>query len=103
MMLNAAETASRIERFVRETFEIPETDERFNRTCDLFDEGFVDSFGLIQLITFLEEEFGILIDEEHLFDERFVSIEGESRLVVELVEAKRHNPSAAGAVFEPGE
>ena len=102
-MFNEAETAALIERFVRETFEIPKTEERFSRTCDLFDEGFVDSFGLIQLITFLEEEFGILIDEEHLFDERFVSIEGESRLVMELVEAQKMDTSAAGPISGSGE
>jgi len=84
-MLEKETIAEKIEQFIRNTFGIPEDTDGFGRTCDLFESGFVDSMGLIKLISFLESAFGILIDEDHLFDERFLTIDGESRLVFELM------------------
>ncbi len=78
--------AERIEDFIVKNFHIDSGHERFGRTCNLFDEGFVDSMGLIRLITFLEGEFHIKIEEDHFFDERLLSIDGESLLIVELME-----------------
>ena len=78
--------AERIEDFIVKKFHIDREHEGFSKTCNLFDEGFVDSMGLIRLITFLEGEFHVRIEEEHFFDERLLSIEGESRLILELME-----------------
>jgi acyl carrier protein len=74
--------AARIEEFIKKTFGISETTNGFDRRCDLFEQGFVDSMGLIKLISFLEREFNVHIEEEHLFDERFVSIYGQADIVV---------------------
>ena len=76
--------AATIEGFIRTAFGIETGAAGFSRTCDLFEEGFVDSIGLIKLIAFLEDTFGVVIEEEHLFDERFLSIDGQSALVAEL-------------------
>jgi acyl carrier protein len=84
-MLEKETIAEKIEQFIRNTFSIAEDPDGFSRTCDLFEGGIVDSIGLITLISFLEKTFGIRIDEEHLFDERFLSIDGESQLVSELM------------------
>ena len=80
--------AATIEQFIRSTFNIEDGAAGFDRTCDLFEGGFVDSIGLIKLISFLESAFGVHIEEEHLFDERFLSIDGESELVSELINRK---------------
>jgi acyl carrier protein len=84
-MLGKETIAVSIERFIRNNFNIEEDTVGFSRSCDLFEEGFVDSIGLIKLISFFEREFEIHIEEEHLFDERFLSIDGESHLVSELM------------------
>ena len=88
-MINKSTVSARIEQFIRETFNINENTDGFSPTCNLFEEGFVDSMGLIRLISFLEGEFNVHIEEEHLFDERFLSIGGESELVLELMSGKK--------------
>lgn len=84
-MLEKETIAESIEQFIRNNFHIEEDTAGFSRSCDLFEGGFVDSIGLIKLISFLEKAFGVHIEEEHLFDERFLSIDGESQLVSELM------------------
>ena len=44
-------------------------------TDSLFDQGVLDSFGLLEFIGFLEETFGIKISDEDLTPERFATIE----------------------------
>jgi len=84
-MSRQEQVAATIEAFVRKTFLIDGDDPEFSRTCDLFEEGFVDSMGLVKLLSFIEKEFGVTVEEEHLFDERFPTIQGESELIVELM------------------
>jgi acyl carrier protein len=41
----------------------------------LLEEGILDSLGLLQLVVFLEERFGITVDETDLVPENFASVE----------------------------
>lgn len=56
-------------------------DPAFTREAHLFDGGFVDSIGLVQLITFLESTFDIAVDEDMLMSEDFTTVGGISALV----------------------
>lgn len=56
----------------------------------LIDEGIIDSFGLIEIATFLEKGFGIKIDEEDLVRENFGSV----NKLVAFTERKKRNGSA---------
>ncbi len=40
----------------------------------LFEEGLLDSMGFVSLISFLEEEFGVLPNDDELVEENFESI-----------------------------
>jgi acyl carrier protein len=42
---------------------------------DLFKEGIIDSFGYIQLMAFLKEQFGIVFAEEDILLNVFVTLE----------------------------
>ncbi|MBN9669603.1 acyl carrier protein [Roseibium aggregatum] len=64
---------SKIRDFVEEQFLI-EFDESFPESSDLFKEGVMDSFGYIQLIRFLEQEFGIKFTEEEMTGGVMVSL-----------------------------
>ncbi len=55
----------KIRDFIEERFLI-EFDETFPETSDLFKEGVMDSFGYIQLIRFLEQEFEIKFTEQEM-------------------------------------
>jgi acyl carrier protein len=51
---------------------------------DLFDAGFVDSIGIVELIAFLERRFEVEISDELLLSPRFGTIEGMSEAVTRL-------------------
>jgi acyl carrier protein len=75
------DVAAAVEEFARREFSIKDSDQRFNRTVDLFDDGYVDSIGVIELIQFLESTFAIDIPEEDLFSPEFSTINGIATIV----------------------
>ena len=74
----------RIERFVRERFSVGEGDPHFDRTADLFERGYVDSVGVVELLAFIDEEFVVEIPERLLMSDDFTTIDGIARIVVQL-------------------
>jgi acyl carrier protein len=46
---------------------------------DLLSEGIIDSLGILQLVAFIEDEFGIKIDDEDVVLENFQSVAALSR------------------------
>jgi acyl carrier protein len=75
------DVAAVVEEFARREFSIKDSDQRFDRTVDLFEDGYVDSIGVIELIQFLERTFAIDIPEADLFSPEFSSIDGIARIV----------------------
>jgi acyl carrier protein len=53
---------------------------------NLFDEGILDSFRLVEFVTFLEAETGLSISADDINDDRFTSVAG----ILEVLAAKRH-------------
>jgi acyl carrier protein len=80
-------TAGVIESFVRERFQIPPSDDLFSRQVNLWEEGYVDSLGVVEVIEFLERRFAVKLPEEVIFDPDFTSIDGIARHVVGLKSA----------------
>lgn len=54
-----------ISEFIKEHFEIGE-DPDFTNDVHLFNEGFVDSFGAVEIVHFLEETFDIKITQRDI-------------------------------------
>jgi acyl carrier protein len=84
--MNEADAAARIEAFVREAFTVDESDARFGRDVDLFEGGYVDSVGLIELLAFIEDEFGLEVPDEDLASAEFTTIDGMAAVLVRLFE-----------------
>jgi D-alanine--poly(phosphoribitol) ligase subunit 2 len=82
--MNERDVATRIEAFVRDTFDVSPDDPNFGRRLDLFEEGYVDSVGFTELLAFIEEEFGIEVPEEELLSDEFLTIDGMGRVLVRL-------------------
>jgi len=57
--------SEKIFEFVREHFDIGD-DPDYTPDVHLFDEGFVDSLGAVEIINFVEEEFGIKITQKDI-------------------------------------
>jgi acyl carrier protein len=80
------EIAGAVEEFVRREFSISATDENFDYNVDLFEDGYVDSVGVTELLAFLEPTFEVEIPDDDLFSSEFSTIEGIARIVA------RHRP-----------
>lgn len=55
----------KIENYIRETFDIGD-DPEFTNDIHLFDSGFVDSLGAVDIVMFVENEFGIKITQKDI-------------------------------------
>jgi acyl carrier protein len=82
--VNERDIASRIESFVRDTFDVASNDPNFGRELDLFEHAYVDSVGLTELLAFIEDEFSVDVPEDELMSEEFVTIDGMARVIARL-------------------
>ena len=71
----------RIEEFIRSQFSVSPTDPGFDRTSDLFDEGYVDSVGVVEVLEFLSGQFNVEIPDDDLLSDDFSNIAGMARIV----------------------
>lgn len=68
-----SETKSKIREFIIENFLFGEANGLQDDTSFL-EEGIIDSTGVLELVTFLEEDFGIQVADEELIPENLDSI-----------------------------
>ena len=71
----------RIEEFIRSQFSVSPTDPGFGRSADLFEEGYVDSVGVVEVLEFLNEEFDVEIPDDDLLSDDFSNIAGIAQIV----------------------
>lgn len=64
---------SAVKEFIIENFLFGEEDQLMLDT-DFFDQGIIDSTGVVELVSFLEETFNISIDDEELIPENLSSL-----------------------------
>lgn len=57
----------------------PEFD--FTQSTDFIEDGFLDSFDVVSLVSELEDNFGILIDGEDIIPENFSSVKSIETLI----------------------
>jgi acyl carrier protein len=81
------QVASQVEQFIRNRFRVKPDDRHFTPDVNLWEEGYIDSTGAVEMIAFLEQTYAIRLPEEVLFDPDFTHIRGISRLVSKTVEA----------------
>lgn len=76
--------AAALEAFIRERFQIPPDDSLFGRDVDLWEEGYVDSAGVVEVVDHLESTWQLKVPEEALFDPRFTRIDGMAEVLEPL-------------------
>lgn len=62
-----------IRHFIIENF-LFEEDENLKNDTSFLDNGIIDSTGILELVTFLEETYGITVEDEELIPENLDSI-----------------------------
>jgi len=68
-----SETRDKIRAFIMENF-LFGNDQGLNDDTSFLDEGIIDSTGILELVSFLEEEFGISVEDEEILPENLDSI-----------------------------
>ena len=81
---------NRISEFMITTFPPSESGEEYSLTQSLLGTGVIDSIGVLSLVTWLEQEFDIVVDDEDVLPENLDSIES----LVKFVEAKHSEQGA---------
>ena len=77
-----SETKENIRAFVVENF-LFGSDENLEDNTSFLDEGIIDSTGILELVSFLEEEFSIIVEDEELVPENLDSINNVTAYLVQ--------------------
>jgi methoxymalonate biosynthesis acyl carrier protein len=64
--MNQQQVMDELRQFIRTEFDIPASDREFTDDVHLFDYGYVDSFGAVKLIAFVEESFAVEVRQTDL-------------------------------------
>lgn len=78
----ADDTAELIREFIKQRFPLASSKE-LTEQLSLLDSGIVDSLGVLDLVGFIEEQFGIAAEDDDLVPENFDSIDALTRFVKE--------------------
>lgn len=74
-----------LESFVRDRFEVDADDDFFSAELNLWEEGYIDSAGVVEMIAYLEDTYSIEIPKAMLFDPDFTSVEGIAVRIARLI------------------
>ena len=81
--------SSELGRFVRQHFSIPEDDPDFSDDIDLFNYGYIDSIGAVELTGFVEGQFGVRFTDSDWVNFPLSSIREISTFVAKRVEEEK--------------
>jgi acyl carrier protein len=76
--------ADQVREFVANRQGVTSDDMAFTSDINLFDAGYLDSVGMVELIAFLESTFSVSLEEQHFFSDEFTNLNGIARLVEQL-------------------
>ncbi len=83
---DASLTQDKIKQYLA-TNSLAEFDAGVTETSDLFKEGFIDSFGYIELVKFLEKEFQIRFTDEELVSNQLNTLKNITNMVQSKIDA----------------
>jgi acyl carrier protein len=79
--------AAQIKAFIIANFLFGQEREGFTDDQSFLESGIIDSTGLLELVSFLEQNFGISIGDRELIPENLDSLRNASQLVARKLEA----------------
>ena len=80
------DVSDQLEAFLRIQYRIRADDSGFARDVDLFEHGYVDSVGLVELLAFMTGRFDVEIDDDDLLSDDFSTIQGMAKVVCRQVQ-----------------
>lgn len=82
--MTTTDIAGELDRFVRAYGQVPADDQALSPRTDLWEEGYLDSAGVVEMIDFIEQTFSVHVPDEALFLPEFTCIEGMAEVVTRL-------------------
>jgi acyl carrier protein len=73
--------AAVLERFICDVGQVTPEDTGFTRQVHLMHEGYLDSYGALQLISYIEKYFQLQLSDGELSDPGFMTIDGMSGII----------------------
>ena len=83
-VVNYQEIAASIEAHIKKRYQVSQFDKGFQHDTNLWEQGYLDSIGVSEVVEYLERTFGVSIPDSSLFDEQFGTIAGMARIVESL-------------------
>jgi acyl carrier protein len=80
-------TLEKLEKFMLSEVAVELGRESLKPDEDLLEQGIIDSLGIMKLIVFLEETFGIKVSDEDVVPENFQSLD----IMIKFIEQKMRN------------
>jgi acyl carrier protein len=78
VIMEKQNTTSKIETFLAQQFPMVKN---LGNDEPLLNNGLIDSLGILEVVTFVEKEFGIIVSDEDLLPENFGSIRSLTNFV----------------------
>lgn len=86
--------------FIADNFQVEEGE--INLENSLIDEGIIDSFGLIEIANFIDEEFGFTIKEDDMHFENFGSVTKIANFICRKIAIAENSHNLPSAAATPG-
>src|SRR5438132_6964595 len=81
MAVTETEILTRVRDFVQENFLYMHSNFELGDNDRLLEKGVIDSMSIVEMISFIEKEFGVYAMEEEISDANFGSLSGIARFV----------------------
>ncbi len=85
-----------LRRYVETTFLVDLGAGKLSTATNLFEAGVVDSYGVVEMVQFIESEFGVKLTDEELLSPELSSVDGMAALVSRKLAAAGRGAAAAG-------
>jgi acyl carrier protein len=81
MTVTPPEVQSTLHDYIVQQFPVA-ANKRIEPQTSLIHNGIIDSLGVLEIVTFIEQRFGVVMSDEELVSEHFDSIHSLSQLIV---------------------
>jgi acyl carrier protein len=75
------EFSSTLAAYVERTFLVRFGENGLETSSNLFEAGVVDSYGLVEMVSFIESQFGVSFSDEELLSPSLASVDGIAALL----------------------
>ena len=76
-----ADTKTQLRNYIVENFLFGDTDTEFTDSDSFMDKGIIDSTGILEVITFIEENYDIKIEDDEILPENLDSIDNLTNFI----------------------